>query len=80
MWSIVGDLLPLDHNTTVLEPACGTGVFIRTAPAVIPHVNIAAIECEGFAREVVLTGVLPLLRDTFQPCAESIQIGQGAVR
>ena len=55
MWSIVGDLLPIDHNTTVLEPACGTGVFIRTAPAIIPHVNIAAVECDDVGAGITRT-------------------------
>ena len=55
MWSIVGDLLLVDHNTTVLEPACGTGVFIRTAPAIIPHVNIAAVECDDVGAGITRT-------------------------
>lgn len=74
MWSIVGDLLPIDHNTTVLEPACGTGVFIRTAPAVIPHVNIAAIECDDIGAGItsILHPAVKLAHRTFETAARSL--------
>lgn len=74
MWSIVGDLLPIDHNTTVLEPACGTGVFIRTAPAVIPHVNIAAVECDDVGAGITraLFPAVKLAHRTFETAARSL--------
>ena len=74
MWSIVGDLLPIDQNTTVLEPACGTGVFIRTAPAVIPHVNIAAVECDDVGAGITraLFPDVKLAHRTFETAARSL--------
>jgi len=74
MWSIVGDLLSIDHNTTVLEPACGTGVFIRTAPAAIPHVNIAAVECDDVGAGITraLFPAVKLAHRTFETAARSL--------
>lgn len=74
MWSIVSDLLPLDHNTLVLEPACGTGIFIRTAPDIIAHHNIAAIECDdvGAAITQTLYPAVRLAHQRFEVAARSL--------